>query len=442
MSEFTRRIRFPHPISSRSLGALLLAAVLAATAVAVLGPARHAGSRSPALLAPTRSRGGARNAAARTGGSGAAPAQSTRGACGEGATGSPARPADPALTRRLDSILDAMRKRTAAPAATAAVVVCGRVLWAGASGVLAVDSHRPVNDGTLFIINSAVKPFVATMVMREIQAGRLSLDSRLSQFYPQLPGARRITVRMLLDMRSGLPDYLSNPRVKSMILHHPRHHWTIDEVLSGLGTGLGALDFPPGSRFQYSDTDYIALGGILTRITHRSIQQDFEQLIARPAGITTGTFIPSATAAARMAHPYVLARDGRLSSGWIPGFGVASVVWGPVFTDGGLALSTPDLARFGNALFGDRLLDATGVRQMTRIGPGDYGLGIRERTFDGRRWLGHRGYFAGFEAEQWSDPSRQVTIATATDLQTPSPSEPTCTRIWTAIARAYDAGSR
>ena len=337
----------------------------------------------------------------------------------------------------LDAALRAARSRIHAPAATAAVVVCGRVVWADATGVLDLRSKRPANNHSLFILNSAAKTIVATMVMLEIQDGHLSLDTRLSQFYPWLPNARQISVRMLLNMTSGLPDYLYNPRIDWMMDHRPRHHWTVDQVLTGLGTGLGTPKFPPDTTYQYSDTNYIVLGAILERITHSSIERDFQQLIARPLGITSATFVPTPAAKARMAHPYLLYRNGSLASQWIPGFGVSSAVWGPVFTDGGLASSALDLAWFGNALLGGRLVSATAVRQMTHIGRGDYGFGMRDRSFDGHFWLGHRGYFGGFEAEDWSDPSRQLTIAVATNLQIVG-GEPTSTDIWTAIARAYD----
>ena len=342
-----------------------------------------------------------------------------------------------ALGGALDAALRAARSRTHAPAATAAVVVCGRVVWADATGVLDLRSKRPANNHSLFILNSAAKTFVATMVMLEIQDGHLSLDTRLSQFYPWLPNARQISVRMLLNMTSGLPDYLYNARIDWMMDHRPRHHWTVDQVLTGLGTGLGTPKFPPGHEYQYSDTNYIVLGAILEQITHSSIERDFQQLIARPLGITSATFVPTRAAKARMAHPYLLHRNGSLASQWIPGFGVPSAVWGPVFTDGGLASSALDLAWFGNALLGGRLARVTAVRQMTHIGRGDYGFGMRDRSFGGHFWLGHRGYFGGFEAEDWSDRSRQLTIAVATNLQIVG-GEPTSTDIWTAIARAYD----
>ena len=198
-----------------------------------------------------------------------------------------------ALGGVLDAALRAARSRLHAPAATAAVVVCGRVVWADATGVLDLRSRRPATNHSLFILNSAAKTFVATMVMLEIQDGHLSLGTRLSQFYPWLPNAGQISVRMLLNMTSGLPDYLYNPRIESIMDHQPRHHWTVDQVLTGLGTGLGTPKFRPGHEYQYSDTNYIVLGAILERITHRSIERDFQQLIARPLGITSATFLPT-----------------------------------------------------------------------------------------------------------------------------------------------------
>jgi D-alanyl-D-alanine carboxypeptidase len=85
----------------------------------------------------------------------------------------------------------------------------GRCDWRCRAGL-----QTPGDQHSLFILNSAAKTFVATMVMLEIQHGHLSLDTRLSQFYPWLPNARQISVRMLLSMTSGLPDYLDNSRIE------------------------------------------------------------------------------------------------------------------------------------------------------------------------------------------------------------------------------------
>jgi D-alanyl-D-alanine carboxypeptidase len=342
-----------------------------------------------------------------------------------------------ALSAALDSALRTARIDAHAPAATAAVVACGRVVWAGAAGVLDVRSRRPVKNSSLFILNSAVKSVVATMIMQEVQHGHLSLATRLSKFYPQLPNADRITVRMLLDMTSGLPDYLGNPRIEWTIRHLPRHHWTIDQILTGLGTGLGPPAFPPGREYQYSDTNYIVLGGILERITHTTIERDFQRLIARPLDITSATFIPTAAAKSQMAHPYILYSDGLLADQWITGFGISTAVWGPVFTDGGMAGSTLDLAKFSNALLGGRLVSMAAVRQITHLIAGNYGFGVRGRAFDGHQWLGQAGIFGGYQAQGWSDPARQLTIAVAINVQQPGQGL-TSNRTWRQIVQAYD----
>lgn len=432
MLELTRKITALRVLSPRALASLLAIAVGATVVVALLTGGR--GSTRPTFLAPTRHAG--KRAAVR-----APLIHISQAACSRGAKSAGVAPAAQArrvaLAPVLNGVLRTERDRLHAPAVTGAVVVCGRVVWAHATGVLARGSTRSANNGSLFVLNSAVKTIVATMVMREIQDGHLSLDTRLSRFYPWLPNAAQITVQMLLNMTSGLPDYLNNAQVDWVMDHEPRHHWTVDQVLTGLGTGLGTPKFAPGRAFQYSDTNYVVLGAILEQVTHHSIQHDFQQLIATPLGISSATFVPTRAAKARIAHPYIRYRDGSLHSEWIPDFGLSTAVWGPVFTDGGLAASSLDMARFGNALLGGRLVDARALRQMTTIGPGDYGFGIRERSFDGHLWLGHRGYFDGFEAEFWTDPARQLTVAVATNLQI-NGAAPTSTQVWAAITRAYD----
>jgi D-alanyl-D-alanine carboxypeptidase len=437
MLELTRKISLPRLPGLRAWVPLLATVIVAVVAAALLTAGGHGGTR-PSVPMP------AAHAATQPSPPGPiARSAHSKSTCahGSGSAGTGVSSAVPArqsaLGRELDGALRAARTSVDAPAVTAAVVECGRVVWAGATGVLDLGSRRPATNQSLFILNSAAKTFVATMVMQEIQAGHLSLGTRLSQFYPWLPNASQITVRMLLNMTSGLPDYLYNPRIDAVMDRQPRHHWTVDQILTGLGTGLGTPKFLPGRGFAYSDTNYIVLGAILQRITHTSIERDLQQLIARPLGITSATFVPTPAAKALMAHPYLLKRSGVLSDQWIPGFGLSTAVWGPVFTDGGLASSSLDLARFANALVGGRLVDAAAVAQMSRIGTGDYGYGMRGRSFGGRYWVGHRGYFGGFEAEDWSDASRQLTIAVATNLQVVG-GAPISTSIWTDIARAYD----
>jgi D-alanyl-D-alanine carboxypeptidase len=338
-------------------------------------------------------------------------------------------------TAPLNTALGSARAKVGAPGAEAAVVACGRVLWAGFSGVSDLRSRREVSGRTLFVLASSTKTITATMIMQLVQAGRLSLNTPLSAFYPRLPNASGITVRMLLNMTSGLPEYLDNPRISNIINNDPRHRWTRNEIL----TGLGPAQFAPGARYRYTNTNFIALGGILERITGTSIEDNFKRRVGRPAGMTSSTFIPTPAGTSRMAQPYTQANNGTLSDWWIPGYGLSNDYWGPVWTDGGLASTATDLARFGNALLRDRLVNAQAVAQMTNAGPNDYGLGIYGQSFDGHWWLGHDGDYGGFESEDWTDRSRQVSIAVTTNLtERDSAPDTASDSIWRAVVGAYD----
>ena len=140
-----------------------------------------------------------------------------------------------------------------------------------------------------------------------------------------------------------------------------------------------------------------------------------------------------------MAHPYLQANNGFLSDQWIPGYGLSNDYWGEVWTDGGLASTATDLARFGNALLSGRLVSAPTVAEMTNMGPNDYGLGIFDQSFDAHRWLGHDGDYGGFESEDWTDPTRHVSITVTTNVEeSDNAPDAASDRIWRAVVQAYD----
>jgi D-alanyl-D-alanine carboxypeptidase len=331
--------------------------------------------------------------------------------------------------------LGSARAAAGAPAAAGAIVACGRVLWAGADGVTDRRSPRKITSATPFVIASTTKTVTATMIMQQVQAGRLSLTTPLSAFYPQLPNAAQITLRMLLSNRSGLREYSDVPRVSNIIDHQPRHRWNRTELLTGLGKPL----FAPGTRFKYTNTNWVVLGGILEKVTGMPIETYFQRMVAGPAGMRSSTWTRSPAILRAMARPYTEESDGSLTSAWVTGFGLPTNYWGPVFTDGGLVSTATDLARFGNALLGGRLTSAQTVAQMTNVGRDNYGLGIFAKRFDGLRWLGHNGAYGGYESENFTDPARQVTITVTTNLEEAvDTSDSVSERLWNAVVKAYD----
>src|SRR3954468_13093951 len=153
---------------------------------------------------------------------------------------------------RLDTALPDARSSTGAPAATGAIMRCGQVLWSGADGVLDTSSGRPATTATRFAIASSTKPFTATLILGLVERTKLALKTPLARFYPHLPKAKKITIKMLLDHTSGLFDYLDDAHINDVIAKHPDHHWKRSELLKAIRRTL----FKPGTKFSYSNSNY------------------------------------------------------------------------------------------------------------------------------------------------------------------------------------------
>jgi D-alanyl-D-alanine carboxypeptidase len=332
-----------------------------------------------------------------------------------------------ALHSQLDAALHDGRSSTGAPAATAAVMRCGQLVWSGADGTLDTSSGRPATPSTRFAIASSTKPFTATLILGLVQRGKLSLKTHLARYYPHLPKAKKITIRMLLDHTSGLNDYFDDAHINQVIEKHPDHHWTRSEVLKAVKRTL----FKPGTKYAYSNSNYVVLGGIVEKVTHRGIERAFRTRIGDPLGLASSTFAYHPEQSNLFAHPY-LKRGSGLQDQFAPGIGVPSDFWGPVWTDGGLASTSEDLARFGDGLFEGRLLNAKTLKTMSHLDRFGGGLGLFSLNFGGHKWLGHNGRYAGYETEIWTDRARRVTIAVSTDVSGSS------FITWQRILAAYD----
>ncbi len=329
-----------------------------------------------------------------------------------GAATDPAAAADDNAAARLDAALDRAVARSGTPGATAAVVDDGRLVWTGAAGRARTGHGGRMHPDSLFAIASTTKTVTAAMAMALAEAGELELDRPIRSTLPYLPGSGRITPRMLMSHSSGLADYLSSPWLTWTAWRHPFHRWTRREVLSHAPR---RLRFPPGSRHSYSNTGYVALGGVIERASGARIESVFERTIAAPLGLEDSTFRYGAAPQRQFAHPLRPRAGGGYYDRFGPDGRIPTDYWGEVWTDGGLAATAADLAEFGNALYAGDLLEPATVEQMLPPKPGGWGLG----TFDGRgqgsTWVGHDGSYGGYQTENWTDRERGVTVVVMTN---------------------------
>ena len=301
--------------------------------------------------------------------------------------------AEPPLAAQLQGTLDRERAAQHIPGAAAAVVVGGRVVWVGASGLADVRRRVPVRRDTRFAIASVTKPFVAGLVLQLAATGVLGLDDPLSRWVPRFPGARRIKLRELLDQTSGLDDYVTDGRFLAAERRRgPEFEWAPRQLLRYVPSPLAA----PGERWNYSNANYLLLGLVVERATHRRLGPQLPDAFVfqpqeRPAGdVAVGYF------------------DGRPSRNdpFVPSRETASSAW----ASGNLLASAGDLAREGDAL-----LRAAPRRGMTRwvraFGDApEYGLGLMHIRLAGQDAWGHSGDIYGFHGDLWYLPAANMTV--------------------------------
>jgi D-alanyl-D-alanine carboxypeptidase len=348
-----------------------------------------------------------------------------------------AQPRGATSTRLADDPATAPRDRDGAPAAM--VEAAEGVLGAGAPGIAVeyrdirrpatswslrrgtadLGDDAPVPPGASFRIGSVTKTFLATAVLQAAGEGRLALGDSLARW---LPGALprldegAITVRMLLDHTSGVPD--------------PTQRLLADPKLFG-GGPVTPADLvakarrlapvaPPGKAFSYSNADYWLLAMILERATGQTYTQRIEARILRPLGLTR-TALPANTT--RLPRPFL--------RGYAPRPGTSSVEvsgfksdWGS--SSGGIVSTTADLDRFSGALLGGRLLAPAelaamkhGVRAPANpMGVSVYGLGLTKlRLPCGVTLYGNMGGLAGYTTwmQATGDGSRQIAVVANTE---------------------------
>jgi D-alanyl-D-alanine carboxypeptidase len=327
-------------------------------------------------------------------------------------SGTPALSTVVSRTDALQGALQQARTRLGVPGVSAAVIQRGQPLWVGTAGTKLQRGGDAVNPDTLFITASTAKTVTAAMAMRLVQQGKLGLKQKAGRYLPQLREGNRITVRELLQHTSGLPNYLSSPKIQRLLSGDPQHAWTRAEVLRAIGHPT----YRPGTRTTYSDSNYIALGGIIEAIEHQPFEDDFMSLVAQPLGLSKSSWRYDDSKIGRFAQPTIQRSDGSYFNPWQSGT-INTGHWGEVWTDGGLATTATELAEIAHATVMGPLLKPGTRRQMTDFNDDGVGLGVFDKNILGRPWIGHAGLWAGFTSEQWTYKRRGLTIAVLTDLE-------------------------
>lgn len=262
------------------------------------------------------------------------------------------------IVREID---DLMRKTIVqgSPGMIAAAAFDGRPVVVRTLGWANLEHRVPLRRNSVFALASVTKQFTAAVILKLMEEGRLRLDDKVATYVPELAEGRRITIYQLLVQTSGLPDYAEDP-TGSPTKAVPK---TPLEMVEWIGRLSKAMQFEPGSKWAYSNSNYVLLGLIAERVGKRPLAQMFEEMLFRPAGLTATAFDNPRDVVFFRAQGYRKSKTA--PSGFTNAEWISPTIPGAA---GGLRTTADDLIRWSHALYNGRILRPATVKLMTSPG--------------------------------------------------------------------------
>ncbi|MCB9297698.1 MAG: serine hydrolase [Lewinellaceae bacterium] len=302
---------------------------------------------------------------------------------------------DPKLAEALQNALDSTHQVLGIKGLGAALQLPDGAVWAGGSGVSSLSPPDSVGPEHAFAIASVTKTITAACILQLADEGTLALDDSLHQWLPAFPHVNPdITIRQLLRHQSGVYDILQNPGFQPQMLANVNRIWTLEEVIAEF---IRPPAFQAGTRWGYSNTNYLLLGMVIEAATGNPYRQEFDQRFFTPLGLESFSLPAYDPLPEQVAHLWLdITGDGVVDdahaffSNWRSFFSAT----GPA----GAYFATPaDMARWMRAcmsgsLYAPETWDA--ARQTvgtTMPGGSRYGLGLVERSYLGLASYGHGG---------------------------------------------------
>ena len=328
------------------------------------------------------------------------------------------------LDRKLSEKIVATLKQSGAASVSIAVVKDGELVFAKAFGMANIAGNRAADVNTRYAVGSISKQFTATAILLLAEQGKLSLDDKVSKYFPDLTRAGEVSIRQLLSHTSGYEDYAP----QDYIIPEWTKPTTPQAILDRWAKKL--LNFDPGTRWQYSNTNYVLAGEIFENVSGRPLVEFLREKIFGPLDMRSAgdCAAPSATDAIAYTR-YALgpARPAaREASGWY-------------FAAGELCMTPSDLARWDIAFLQKRILPAGSYHEITgevRLANGDfthYALGLETGDMRGIPTIYHGGEVSGFLALNTVFPTRNGAIVTLSNEDGISLIEPLSRQIATLV---------
>jgi CubicO group peptidase (beta-lactamase class C family) len=321
----------------------------------------------------------------------------------------------PDLIEKIDKVATDTLARTGVPSASVAIVKDGQVVYTKAYGDARLDPKTPATPQMRYSIGSISKQFTAAAVLLLQEQGKLSLDDKVAKFIPNLTRANEVTIRQLLSHTSGYQDYWPQDYVMPPMMLPT----TAQKILDMWARK--PLDFDPGTKWQYSNTNYVIAGVIIEKVAHMPLLQFLQERVFTPLGMTSVSDTDQAKLGDTDPAGYLRYALGPLRAAPKEGKG-----W--MFAAGELAMPAADLAKWDISIMDQKLMKPASYREFStevllKNGLGThYGLGVDVNSQAGHRALSHGGEVSGFTAQNVVFPDDRAAVVVLTNQDAASAS--------------------
>ena len=294
--------------------------------------------------------------------------------------------------------------------------------WASARGYASLEQKIPMENCHLQYLQSVSKSYMAVAILQLKEKGKIELDAPMTEYLPAkysrcIKDAGKITIRMLLNHTSGVPEYNSEPSFVSDVIQHPLKNFSATECLQSIDGH--DLQFTPGSKYLYTNTNYLLLSLIADAITGNHADY-IKKNIFKPLGLDNTYY----------GNDY----------GYLKGLNLPESYW-DVFNNGvavnitafqqmtvvsskgddGIVCTTTDAIKYLKGLMEGKLLSAESMKLVLEFvkdekGNKRYGMGMIYFHLGGLEAYGHGGGGVGAGCSLVYIPSRKTYIFFSTNL--------------------------
>lgn len=287
---------------------------------------------------------------------------------------------------------------------TVLVVYKGNILLNNGYGYRNMRSKKPADTSTIYRIGSLSKPFTATVIMKLLEEGRLSLEDKLSTYFPGYPKGDSITIENLLTHSSGIKDYLEVRSVQQLPDSAPPI--SMETLISYFEDEPSGEK--PGKKFAYSNSNYILLAAIVEKITGKKFEQVVREMIFTPLQMDHSGFDFLHLADSNKSAGYIRDKQGLVAvndfdSTYAPGCG-------SVYT------TAMDLYKFYHGLCTNRLINSQTREIAFTPHQWLYGYGWFTYSLYSRKCISHAGGVPGFISDLEFYPDDDLCIVLLSNI--------------------------